>query len=63
MRGGIPLTERFDERCDVTAVVGRQLVDAGDQEVPFPVAGVLLPRRRLVVVVQPGGFRGSRADH
>jgi hypothetical protein len=38
MRGGSPVTERFDERGDVTAVVGRQLVDAGDQEVPVPVA-------------------------
>ncbi len=63
MRGGSPVTERFDERGDVTAVVGRQLVDAGDQEVPFPVAGVLLPGRGFVVVVQSGGFRGGGADH
>ena len=63
MRGGFPVTERFDERGDVPAVVGRQLVDAGDQEVPFPVAGALLPGRSLVVVVQPGGFRGGGADH
>ena len=63
MRGGIPVTERFNERGDVTAVVGRQLVDAGDQELPLPVAGVLLPGGSLVVVVQSGGFRGGGADH
>ena len=48
MRGGIPVTERFDERGDVTAVVGRQLVDAGDQELSLLIARLPLPGRGLV---------------
>lgn len=63
MRGGIPVTERFDERGDVTAVVGRQLVDAGDQELPLPVVLALLSRRRPVVVVQPGRLGRGDTDH
>jgi len=63
MRRGSAVPERFDERRDVTAVIRRQLVDAGDQEVTFPVAGVPLPGRSLVVVMQSGGFRCGGADH
>jgi hypothetical protein len=46
----------------VTPVLGRQLVDAGDQELPLPAARVLAPGRGLVVVVQPGGLGGGGAD-
>ena len=44
-----PLPQRFDQRSHVTPVLGRQLVDAGDQELPLRVAGVPRPagpRRR-----------------
>jgi hypothetical protein len=63
MRGGIPVTERFDERGDVTAVVGRQLVDAGDQELSLLIARLPLPARGLVVVVQSCGLGGGGAYH
>jgi hypothetical protein len=55
-----PVPQRFDERGYVPAVVGRQLIDTHDEEVPLPVIGVLLPGRGLVVVVQPGGLGGGR---
>ena len=38
-----PLPQRFDQRSHVTPVLGRQLVDAGDQELPLRVAGVPRP--------------------
>ena len=63
MRGGIPVTERFDKRGDVTAVVGRQLVDAGDQEFPLAVTRLLLTRQSVVVVVQSRGLGGGGTDH
>ena len=63
MRGGIPVTERFDERGDVTAVVGRQLVDAGDQELSLLIARFPLPGGGLVVVVQSCGLGGGGAYH
>ena len=63
MRGGIPVTERFDERGDVTAVVGRQLVDAGDQELSLLIASFPLTARGLVVVVQSSGLSGGGAYH
>ena len=63
MRGGIPVTERFDERGDVTAVVGRQLVDAGDQELSLLIARLPLTARSLVVVVQSCGLGGGGAYH
>jgi len=47
----------------MTAVVGRQLVDAGDEELPLPVVLVVLPIRRLAVVVQSGGLAGRRTDY
>src|SRR5580704_13245892 len=47
---GSPVPQRFDERGHVTPVLGRQLVDAGDQEFPFLVAWMLLPGGGLVVV-------------
>ncbi len=46
----------------MTAVLGRQLVDAGHQEIPLPVRWVLPAGRGLVVVVQPGGLGGGGAD-
>jgi hypothetical protein len=63
MRGGIPVTERFDERGDVTAVVGRQLVDAGDQELSLLIARFPRAARGLVVVVQSCGLSGGGAYH
>lgn len=44
-------------------VLGRQFVDAGDQQVPLLVAGPRRPGRRLVVVVQPRGLGGGGPDH
>ena len=46
----------------MTPVFGRQLVDAGDQEIPFLVASVFPLGRGLVVVVQPGGLGCGGAD-
>ncbi|MFY9932481.1 MAG: hypothetical protein WAK82_31230 [Streptosporangiaceae bacterium] len=43
-------------------VLGCQLVDAGDQELPLRVTRVFLAARVLVVVVQPGGLGGGGAD-
>ena len=51
-----PAPERLNERGHVATVLGRQLVDAGYQELPFLVARMLALGRDLVVVVQPGGF-------
>ncbi|HTU09082.1 MAG TPA: hypothetical protein VMG13_26285, partial [Trebonia sp.] len=47
----------------MTAVIGRQLVDAGDEELPLPVVRVVLPGRGLVVIVQTGGLGRRHADH
>jgi hypothetical protein len=58
---GSPVPQRFDERGHMMAVAGRQLVDAGDKE--LPVVRAVLPRMGLVVAVQPGGRSGRRADH
>src|SRR6201986_2442379 len=63
MRGGIPVTERFDERGDMTAVVGRQLVDAGDQEPSLLIARLPLSGWGPVVVVQSSGLGGRGAHH
>jgi hypothetical protein len=63
MRGGIPVTERFDERGDMAAVVGRQLIDAGDQELSLLIARLPLTTRGLVVVVQSRGLSGGGAYH
>ena len=63
MRGGSPVTERFDERGDVTAIVGRQLVDAGDQELSLLIARLPLSGWGLVVVVQSSGLGGRGAHH
>ena len=60
LRGFVP--QRFDQGGDVAQVFGRQLVDAGDQELLFPVARVLAAGRGLVVVVQAGGFGRGGAD-
>ena len=43
-------------------LLGCQLVDAGDQELPLRVAGVFRSGGGLVVVVQPGGRGGGGAD-
>jgi hypothetical protein len=47
----------------VTAVFGRQFIDAGDQEVALGIAGVLRPGLDVVVVMQPGGLRRGGADY
>ena len=47
----------------MTAVVGRQLVDAGDQELSLLIARFPLAARGLVVVVQSCGLSGSGAYH
>ena len=57
-----PVPQRFDQRGHVPPVLGCQLVDAGDQEFPVPVARVLRPGRGLVVVVQSGGLGRGGAD-
>src|SRR5437016_2706128 len=52
MRRGL-LPQRFDQRGHVTPVFGRQLVDAGDQELslPPPVTRVVPSGGDLVVIV------------
>jgi hypothetical protein len=47
----------------MTAIIGRQLIDAGDEQLPLWVVGVLAAARRLVVIVQPGGLGRRGADH
>jgi hypothetical protein len=47
----------------VTAVIRRQLVDAGDQELPLLIARLRLPAWGLVVVVQSCGLGGGGAHH
>src|SRR6202034_1809929 len=51
-----PVPQRLDQCGYMSPVLGRELVDAGDQEVPFLVAWRLLPGRSAVVVVQSGGL-------
>jgi hypothetical protein len=62
IRGGLP-PERFDQGGHVTAVFGREFVDAGDQEFPLAVTRLLLTRRGVVVVVQSRGLGGGGTDH
>ena len=60
--GRSPLPQRFDQRGYVTAILGREFVDAGDQEFPLPVASGLLTCRGVIVVMQSRGLGGSGTD-
>src|SRR5258708_21953157 len=54
--------QRLHERGHVAAVLRRELIDAGDQQVTLLIASLPLPLWGLVVVVQPGGLRGGGAN-
>jgi len=56
------LPQRLDKRGYVPPVLGCQLVDAGDQEIPLLVAR-LVSGRCLVVVVQSRGLGRRGANH
>src|SRR5258707_13447669 len=70
-RGGSPVrpvtgshsaaAQRLHELRHVLPVLGRQFVDASDQQVPLPVARRRLPAPGLVVVMQAGRFGGGGA--